>query len=338
MAYSTDLITHLRAVTDEVAKFGGRVQVNTNTYALEVRARGRTVEMLAQFGTAKDGVIGYSQPLTVEAEFFVGWRPYFNRVWPLSFDKRTFKDYCHANRLLTPRHWMSAQAVTAPVLMKHAKASFSQSITGPYTPQVVKAENRTLGEAEFFEEFIHGDIVKIWYWNDLPVVMEKLPMPTVTGDGRRTLRQLVNRAKFPNAPGDWLTWEAVARYQGHSLDAVVPAGQPVLVEFRYRSVLHPFEFANRNVLKEQSTALMRQLREAGPLFWAAIPESIRQDTLYTVDAIADAQDQLWFLEVNCNPVSHPDTYLPMLESVFGALGARALPQQSAAAASIAAAG
>jgi hypothetical protein len=61
-----------------------------------------------------------------------------------------------------------------------------------------------------------------------------------------------------------------------------------------------------------------QFKQFGPVFWQSIPEDLRGfGTLYSVDAIADEQDRLWLLEMNCNPAMHPDLYFGMFEGLFG---------------------
>ncbi len=318
MNYSINFVVHMHALQQCLARFGGRASFSEDLGKLEVRAKGRSVQWHAQFGHEKDNSFSYSQMLTAQSEAFVGWRPYVNRVWPLSVDKRAFKEFCTANGLPTPRRFLRAEEVSADVLVKRSMSSFGQGITGPFTPATVKSAGRALANGEFFEEFIDGESVKIWYWNDEPVCLEKLPLPRVEGDGRRTLRQLINRAKFPGAPAEWSIWEIIAAWQGLTLDSVVAAGRKVLVEFRYRSSLHPFGFENLNCLSSYAgTPAMSLLREAGRAFGKQIPESIRQNTLYTADAMADASGAFHFLELNCNPVAHPDTYLPMFTSLFG---------------------
>jgi hypothetical protein len=69
--------------------------------------------------------------------------------------------------------------------------------------------------------------------------------------------------------------------------------------------------------------LQEQLEEAGRILWKEIPDPMRQDTVYTVDAILDSRDCLWFLEMNSNPQVHPDVYLPMLRNLFSRVPAPA---------------
>jgi hypothetical protein len=329
MPYNIHLLDHIRAIRECARRFSARVELDLATGHLEVRARGRRVELLPQFGfTKEDGSIGYSEKLIANVEFFVGWRAYFNRVWPLAFDKRNFKEFCRTHGVAMPKQWIRHDDVDCDVIRKQGVGSFSQGLRGPYTAAAIHALRPVLGPYEFIEQFILGKIAKIYYWNQTPVAVETMPMATVMGDGHRTLRQLINRIKLAHAPGDWDAWEQLAQYQSLTLDSVVAAGREVLVEYRTLSTLHPVtaDNPNQNVLDSLTgTSVLRQLVECGEVFWKGIPEHIRQDTLYTVDAILDPEDKLWFLEMNCNPVVHPDAYLPMFESLFGATSTNLAP-------------
>lgn len=321
LSYSTNWLVHFRAVSECLAKIGGRATCSMDTGALDVRARGRRVELFPQFGLFHPGGMGYSPKLTPSTVFFVGWRPYVNRFWPLSFDKRAFKAFCRGNGVQTPRQWTRPEEVETDVLIKRGVSSFSEGLKGPYTPAAVRRMGRTPGDGEFFEEFITGEILKVSYWNTTPVCLEVVRMPTVTGDGAHTFRQLINLAKFPYVPGLWEEWQDICDYQGLSFDSVVPKGRRVLIDFRYHSRLHPgsADYTNENVLASfTGTPLMDQLRRSGQVFWRGIPEAVRQQTLFTVDGILDRNGTAHFVEINSNPAMHPDCYSPMFEDLFAA--------------------
>jgi len=332
MSYSISWVTHFRAVSDGLARIGGRAICNAETGALDIRARGRRVELFPQFGfSSADGGTGYLRALQDNAEYFVGWRPYPVRFWPLSFDKRAFKAFCRGNNIATPRQWIRPEDIETDVLIKQGVSSFSQGISGPYAPATLKRAGRALNDGEFFEEFISGEIIKVWYWNAMPVCLEVLPMPRVTGDGTRTLRQLIKLRMSPHAGGDWEAWRTLAECQGFSLEAVVPNGRQVLIEFRYRSCLRgsqPDDVSSNVLAKCAGTPLMEQLRRSGEVFWRGIPDAVRQDTLFTVDGILDRSGLARFVEINSNPAVHPDAYFPMLEGLF-AVGASEQAQRPA---------
>jgi len=319
MSYGANWFIHFDAISKCLAKMGGRATCDMETGTLEIRARGRRIELFPQFVLFKPaGGVGYALKLVEAVHSFVGWRPYVNRTWRLSSDKRAFKTFCLENGVCVPRLWTRPEEVEADVLIKRGVSSFSEGIHGPYKPDALKRSGRTPTQGEFFEEFILGDIIKVSYWNAAPVCLDVLPMPTVTGDGARTLRQLIMRLKVAHIECDWQACQAIAEYQGLSLASVVPEGRRVLVEFRYQSLLHPVatDFPNTNVLAKFAGApLMDQLRGSGEIFWRGIPEGVRQNTLFTVDGILDRNGTAHFVEINSNPALHPDVYGPMLEGL-----------------------
>lgn len=64
------------------------------------------------------------------------------------------------------------------------------------------------------------------------------------------------------------------------------------------------------------TPAERRLSDAGPVLWHSMADAARKNTLWSVDAIFE-QDHVWLLGMSCDPVVHPQAYLPMLESLFG---------------------
>ena len=97
MTYGSNWFIHFDAISQCLPKIAGRATCNMETGALDIRARGRRRELFPQFGLFRpSGGVGYAQALVESAMWFIGWRPYVNRVWPLSFDKRSFKAFCTA--------------------------------------------------------------------------------------------------------------------------------------------------------------------------------------------------------------------------------------------------
>jgi len=79
-----------------------------------------------------------------------------------------------------------------------------------------------------------------------------------------------------------------------------------------------WSFDNENVVAAvRDTAIGAQFEQAGRRLLAAIPPDMRGDTLFTLDAVVNAGDQAWFLEMNSNPMVHPDAYRAMIENAFG---------------------
>ena len=120
-----------------------------------------------------------------------------------------------------------------------------------------------LSEGEYCEQFIVGQLMKAWFWNDELVVAELVDMPTVVGDGLRTLRQLISSKLAPT--DDWPSdLEHLAAVQGLSLDAVVPANRKALADYRYMSALNPATRIDHNVRQQiKGSELESQLLHAG---------------------------------------------------------------------------
>jgi len=317
MSFNLNLICHLRAIDECLPWLGAHVEMKFGSFALQVRARGRHYDLFPQYAILRNGKIAYTCALTSEVTHFIGWRHYQNRLWSLAGNKLAFKQYCATNGLRTPRLFSKTQDIDADFIVKRTRSSFGEGIEGPFRSEAARSMNCTLRAGEYYEEFINGEIAKIWYWDEKPACLEIKPMARVVGNGRDTLRELVNGIRSSFVEVDWNSVEVAARYQETSLDTRVAEGREVLVDFRYMSSLHPSRLTNLNVLNRCEAPILDQLQSAGPIFWLGIPEDIRSSTLFTIDAIIDSNQRLWFLEMNSNPVVHPDAYAAMFEGLFG---------------------
>jgi hypothetical protein len=261
----------------------------------------------------------FTLDLQDHARGFIGWRPYFNKRWPIATDKVVFKRFCAEQGLRTPAIWRERSPDMRDFIVKRAGLSFGKGIRGPFRVQDAKNPAQVASEDGYCEAFVEGQIVKASYWNDGLAALEVKRQPRIIGDGKHSLRELLALILRPGTPKDeWQTYADVAAYQGLDLDAVPSAGRAVLIDFRFATYVEPVSWENGNELrKAQDSALIRQLRELGPVFFQSIPEELRECTLYSVDAIFDSDERLWLLEMNCNPACHPDCYEPMLTSLFG---------------------
>ena len=320
MTSNTNFISHILAIREWLSSCDGRAYLDFDSLKLEIRANGKCVEFLPQYMFRRDGKIAYTPRLLPEVREFIGWRHYFNRVWPEAVDKSAFKRLCADSGLLTPKRYSQSAGVSTDVLIKRSRSSFGEGIVGPLTPGALHASNIALTEGEYIEDFIAGDIAKIWYWNAKPVAIEILPMPSILGDGSSTVDELLRKRILSlktRRPPEWEVWKAVIGYQGLSLESVLPEGQRLMVDYRYQSGLHSAAGHYNNALSSfDNTIVQEQLSVASAVFWNAIPANIRLDTLYTVDAIIDAGRKVWFLEMNCNPIVHVDAYPHMFDSLF----------------------
>jgi len=290
-------------------------------FRLTLTGRNRYYEFFPQFvAPGRDGGMQYTPTLREDAHGFIGWMPYFNKKWPLATDKLLFKKYCVENGLRTPRYWTQPDAAVGDVIIKQKASSFGKGIRGPFrTIDSADAEHRLL-EKEYYEQFIMGTIAKAWYWDGKFVCLEMLKMPSVTGDGKRSVYELIGgKSRRSRPPPPRAKVAALVQYQGVSLDDVIPIGREVIVDFRYVSTLFPKSIKSSDVFaKYAGTEIARQFTEAGPVLWAGIPDDVRNGTLWTLDAMVEEDSgRVWFLEMNCNPMVHPDAYFSMLEGLFG---------------------
>jgi D-alanine-D-alanine ligase-like ATP-grasp enzyme len=111
----------------------------------------------------------------------------------------------------------------------------------------------------------------------------------------------------------------MTHYQERALNSVLPAGDSMVADFKYGSPYEKPSFVNDNVLPQhQGGAIAEQLAQAGQVLLEAVPQAMRGTTLFTLDAMVDAQDRVWLLEMNSNPMVHPDVYPVMMARLYEA--------------------
>jgi hypothetical protein len=74
MAYDGDLLYHIQAVNDCIRGVKGTAELNPENLNLQVRARGRCLDLLPQFIFPKEGSVAFSPKIVAEAYAFCGWR------------------------------------------------------------------------------------------------------------------------------------------------------------------------------------------------------------------------------------------------------------------------
>jgi len=315
LPFKRNYLQHALAVSRWLGQHGASAGINPATYVMDIRLGGRTVRFFPQFSTlASDGLPAFFPELIDGVSGFVGWLPYFNKRWPIAQDKLAFKLFARAQGLRTPA-WsgLNGPGIDRPVLVKRQLSTFGRGMSGPF----LTGGDTVLGTGDYLEAFITGRIIKAWYWNSTPIVVEAAHMPTVTGDGASSLRTLI--AANLKERGIWPDGlDALARLQGLELDTIVPTGNAVLSDYRYMSPLNPTHHVDHNVWPAaRNSALGTQLLSAGEVCAAAIPGDVRGGgTMFSLDGIEDAEGRLWFLEANCNPQLHPACYAWMLNAIF----------------------
>jgi len=313
--YKRRFLNHLKALQPALARLGAQAFIDPSTLVLRARVGETKCVLRPQFMTNSGG-IQYIPTFNADVRRFVGWCPYAIRRWPLASEKLLFKRFAMENSIRTPEYSTDPGAAMNDVIVKRSVSSFAFAIRGPFHASSECPLDAAAGE--YFERFVRGMIAKIWYWNDRPVCLELEQMPFVRGTGLAPIRRLARRRL--RRPQRWGAAERIAdflKYQGAALDTVLEKGAVQTVDFRYGSRFSIPAFTRDVDLTVNMTAsLESQLLDIGRKLWAAVAPQVHADTLFTVDAIVDAEERLWTLEMNSNPAIHPYVYPVMLDSLF----------------------
>lgn len=327
MAYLNAFVTHFRAVQEWGRRAQASIDLDVLTFEMEVKCRGRYMHFHPQFiGTAAGRLVN-TPALTPGTAGFVGWLPYRPLSYEIGSDKMRFKRLAESAGLRTPKMWDLQNAAPSPdrdYILKRAAGSFGYELSGPFAAGV-RARREPPGHGPVFaEEFIPGLAVKIWYWGQRPFFAHIRQRPTVHGDGQSTTSELVNdRLKkvglhFESLK-DRLVIEDSLAFQGLSPEGVPAAGRSFFVDFRYgREYETPdTSLQSDNALQALSDTARKHAEMAGRCIAAVLRETLPAPVVYTLDAVLDESDQLWWLEANSNPALPPDGYKEMFLDLFG---------------------
>ena len=308
-------IKHLHPIREWALENDAELRLAPESFELTVRLRGQQVTLIPRFVTEREGRINYQRDFAGDGDF-IGWMPYPVKSWDISTDKAAFKRYALECGLRVTAGWTEGEALAPDFIVKPAVGSFGQGIRGPFR-RGTSVERAVPREGEFCEQFIKGRSAKAWFWNGQPCALEVLTPPRLYGDGRRTLREIATqpRGNFDvaldlHASADMLAW------QGMHADDIVPEGAEVMLDYRYMTPHDRVTLKNRDVWSTIDAGIAAQFAYAGPLLQRGIDEAVRENAVFTVDAVIDAQDRVWLLEMNSHPMIHPRVYPAMLASVF----------------------
>jgi hypothetical protein len=328
--FKTAFLAHAAAVQRCLTRYNAKASLEFTDLVLQVRARNRCYDLFPQFlSIGAERNMYYSRQMDHATTGFSGWLPYFNKQWPSGTGKFAFKAFCHDAGLRTPQMWRTPGPGLRDFIVKHNTSSFGAGMQGPFATYDPREPRQAIDPQGYYEAFIRGRIIKATFWESRLAAVEVKAMTSLPGDGKSTLRALIMPKVNTAMPEmDWNVFATVAAYDGGvGLDDVPAAGRSVLVDYRYSSYVNLTVSRDKEDPQKElaGTPLLKQLEEAGAVLWRGIPEAQRPATLFTLDAILDAEDQLWLLEMNCNPVCHPRVYAHMFETLFGAPDAREAP-------------
>ena len=313
MLVNYNLLHHFRNLWPTLREFNLRCEMDVHNFALTITWRGKELVLQGQFSSMETGVLTYGPYVGMDVRHFIGWRPYAGKTWPLARDKIPFKEFLKEHGIRTPAYSRHPSADMSDVVVKRIRSSFGQNMHGPFKKSSMYNLNAL--EGEFYEQYIDGTIVKIWYWNDLPVAAEAIDQFYVIGDGRSTIWELIEayvKSIERSAPDPDYYTEFLA-YRGLTLKSVPKRDERCPIDYRYNSGF-PNQGRDVRIGKDPFFNLEAELAAMGLIFWKGIPEDIRQDTVYGVDGVVDRNGKLWILEMNSNPVVHPYVYPAMIRS------------------------
>lgn len=310
--FRRNFLQHALAVSTWMQANEAQGGIDPRTMGMELALGGKAVRFYPQFVIERRGQSSFVPQLQPGVSGFVGWLPAPGKGLKPAQDKLVFKKLARSHGLRTPLSGGPGTRPACDYLVKKVSSTLGRDLHGPY-PAARPAE---VPAGHFWEQFVRGRVVKAWYWNGELAVVAVVQMPCVMGDGQRTLAELALQALGPVAaarplPADWLALQGVA------LASVPLAGQQVQLEYRYISPFNPSNHQDCNVRAAiRGSAVERELQRAGHACLQSLARESRADTAFSIDAILDAQDRLWLLEANSNPLLHPAFYAPMLDALF----------------------
>jgi hypothetical protein len=294
-----------------------QAQLQFDNLRVEVCGADRYVELAPEFARLGPlGPIEFSGEASPQSRVFTGWRYAPRKTCDVSVDKRAFMEFCARNMVPTPRTYERASDATTPVVVKQIRPGARGVLRGPFAPGAIPADRLGAPDEVFVQEFVPGLMLQAWYWDGYLFAVEIRNRARVVGDGVTGVRELI---VCNSVSADWIDWTAAedaVRFQGETLDAVLPSGKELAVDIRFDSALQPP--APENAIKTViGTPLHAQLLRAGPVFCDALPAAVRSHTQFVLCAIADTQQRLWFTDMITDLRIHPDVYDPMLRGLFG---------------------
>jgi hypothetical protein len=313
----TSFIDHVRWLRWAAGAHDAQVLIELESMRAFVRKDDRHWVLQPRFSTEVDGIPQFFTHFATEADHVAGWAPAQAPTWPCAKDKLTFKRAAMQSGLPVPAYTVDEQSGMADVLVKRAVDMHGQHVHGPYRSSAERPLRIELGE--YFERFVPGHALKIWYLDSQPVALEQDAPPTVVGDGRSSFQALIHervRARPRITPKRLERilerCATVLRYDGLALDDIPEKDHVQRVEFRHGCEV--MELSDRQTvdLQDNSDPQWQVLRDAGPKLAQLLPQGMKAATMFTVDAVLAADGGIWMLQMTSQPVVHPLMYDPLI--------------------------
>ena len=323
-------LNHFRALKAWTDSCNAQVTLDIKTFALEVKFRNRYYTLQPRFVTedGDSGRMSYATELADNARGFIGWLPYDILQWDLSQNKLLFKAFLKKSGLKCPSLWHAGASPNEDFLLKGAAGSFGYQIAGPYRPgdqlPEYKEPNQTGTPPNFFEQFVPGTNLKVWFWGTKAIFAHVHPYPTIVGTGELDAHALVASRLAAvgtsyTGRGDQAAIGLSLKFQGVQLSDVLATGRETWIDFRYgrRYQTAVATHQSDNDLTRVNKEVRLQIDEMGEKLGDAAARRFKAPVLYSVDCVVDAAGDVWWLEVNSNPMLPPDGYPFIFKSLFG---------------------
>ncbi len=322
MEIRKELLNHFKKVQEGLRQVNGEAFLSMETFIVEVRLGDRLYKLYPHFVVPTNGATAYTPTFFLHVIRFAGWRAHFY-VTPFSFARKLkFKELLLQHKFTTPDYSTAIDSPLRDVIVKKDISSFGTKIKGPFRSASDCMIN--VQEGEFYEKFIPGQIIKIWFWNHRPVCLEIKDMPIVVGDGHSTISDLIEKkpTRSGNKPNLKIVAETLAFYR-KDLTTVLQKGQPQIINFRYTADFGLFEETEEiNLSTTKDPRFNDELWQLGKILWDVLYREGYNNVAFTVDAMLDANNKLWFLEANPNPFIHPAIYPAMIKGLADSIGSQ----------------
>lgn len=309
-------INHFKALKEAFENIPLAISLDCNTFVVSIKSKNKIFRLIPTFTHIKDGLLQYTAEFSPNIIRFVGWRPYPSVTVKPLVDKITTKELLSKHDILLPR-WSMGDDEFSSVIVKRRKSSFADGIHGPYHD----TQEYELIDAleEYFEEFIEGEIVKVWYYNENPAYIELQEMPTLIGDGKHTIDDLIQiRAAIYCMEPKYDQINEVLRFHDKNYDTILDPYEELMIDFRYASVMSLPDAIDEYPLPaddRENDELQFQLAKIGKAAYSIIQPEVEHDLVYTVDGILTDNNELYTLEINVNPEVHPYMYKLMAKAM-----------------------
>lgn len=313
-AVSFEMMNHFTHMDKALKKHNLKANISFSDYLLSVESPEATFTFYPQHQN-KDGY--YYPDISRDTARFIGWRPYAMKSWKKAADKVAFKKLLTRHSIPTPKFYTKKDPSIEinDVIIKLEESSFGKGIKGPF--KTTKGIYLDVEKKEFFEQYIEGDIAKIWFWEHKPIAAEVLPHLCIYGNGHSTIHELiVAHARSTNKTVKTDYFKEFLAYKDSTLDTVLEDNKRFAIDFRYKSLLatsHQTKdtYVENHPILSKSSALTK----LGNVVKDDVPYSLKKNFAYAVDVVIDKEDKIWVLELNCNPHIHPFLYGKMIQSL-----------------------